>query len=160
MKQAAAKLNQELHSIEMTPKYILPFMQNGRLVHVKDGKNDFGWGVIVGYNKNKDAKEPVSVETKYTIDVLIRCSERSSLNSLLPPETGKIAKMQVTQIFMNCIEDLSSIRVVMPKDLRPVANRMTVESSVNEVLRRYNGMVPCLDPLKDLKVPLRARDEA
>lgn len=35
MKQAAGKLNQEIHSIEMTPKYILPFLQNGRLIHVK-----------------------------------------------------------------------------------------------------------------------------
>lgn len=112
--------------------------------------------MIVGYNKNKDAKEPNTVETKYIIDVLIRCSERSTLNTLIPPETGKIAKMQATQIFMNCIEDLSSIRIVMPKDLRPVANRTTVESSVNEVLRRYNGKVPCLDPITDLKVGILA----
>ena len=35
MKQAASKLNQEIHAIEMTPKYLLPFLQNGRLVHIK-----------------------------------------------------------------------------------------------------------------------------
>lgn len=151
MTQAAMKLNQEIHSVEMTPKFILPFIQNGRLIHVKEGKNDFGWGVIVGYSKNKDAKEG-AIETKYIIDVLIRCSERSTLNALIPCETGKVAKLQVTQIFMNCIEDLSSIRVFMPKDLRPAANRTTVENSINEVLRRYNNKVPCLDPFKDLKV--------
>lgn len=104
-------------------------------------------------------KEPASVETKYIIDVLVKCSERSTLNSLIPPETGKIAKMQVTQIFMNCIEELSSIRIFMPKDLRPVANRTTVENSINEVLRRYGSKVPCLDPFNDLKVGIREEND-
>ena len=40
----------------------------------------------------------------------------------------------------------------MPKDLRPAPNRATVEKTVGEVLKRYNGKVPCLDPKTDLKV--------
>ena len=73
MRQAAEKLNQQIHAIEMTPKYILPFLQNGRLVHVKEGRNDFGWGAIVCFNKNKDYNDAESsVETKYIIDVAIR----------------------------------------------------------------------------------------
>ena len=35
MKQAAEKLNLQIHAIMMTPKNLLPFLQNGRLVHVK-----------------------------------------------------------------------------------------------------------------------------
>lgn len=35
MRQAAEKLNLQIHAIAMTPKYILPFLQNGRLIHVK-----------------------------------------------------------------------------------------------------------------------------
>ena len=173
MRQAAEKLNLQIHAIEMTPKYILPFLQNGRLIHVKvimiyrsnyqDGHNDYGWGAIVCFNKNKDYQEnETSVEAKYVIDVAIKvilfsmihmqCSERSTLASLIPPETGKVAKVQVTQIFMNCIEALSSIRIFMPKDLRPATNRATVEKTVAEVVKRYNGNVPCLDPKKDIKV--------
>lgn len=173
MRQAAEKLNLQIHAVEMTPKYILPFLQNGRLIHVKvvvrdeyyvqDGRNDYGWGAIVSFNKNKDYKDnETSIETKYIIDVAIKvlveflpdwqCSERSTLASLIPPETGKVAKVQVAQIFMNCIEALSSIRIFMPKNLRPATNRATVEKTVGEVVRRYNGNVPCLDPKKDLKV--------
>ncbi|KNB41803.1 hypothetical protein JH06_4702 [Blastocystis sp. subtype 4] len=151
MRQAAEKLNLQIHAIEMTPKYILPFLQNGRLIH--DGHNDYGWGAIVCFNKNKDYQEnETSVEAKYVIDVAIKCSERSTLASLIPPETGKVAKVQVTQIFMNCIEALSSIRIFMPKDLRPATNRATVEKTVAEVVKRYNGNVPCLDPKKDIKI--------
>ena len=37
MRQAAEKLNLQIHAIMMTPKNLLPFLQNGRLVHVKVG---------------------------------------------------------------------------------------------------------------------------
>jgi len=33
------------------PTYSLPFLQPGRLVRVKYEKLDFGWGVIVNYQK-------------------------------------------------------------------------------------------------------------
>ena len=99
----------------------------------------------------------MTAETKYIIDVLIHCSERSTLNSLIPPEAGKVAKLQVTQVFMHCFEAISSIRVFMPKDLRPAANRTTVENSVNEVIRRYGNKIPCLDPFTDMKVNTRRR---
>ena len=33
------------------PIHIIPFMQVGRLVHVKENENDFGWGVVVNFQK-------------------------------------------------------------------------------------------------------------
>ena len=33
------------------PTYSLPFLQPGRLVKVKYEKHDFGWGVIINYQK-------------------------------------------------------------------------------------------------------------
>lgn len=35
MKKAIAKLEAQIRAVEMTPKYLLPFLQNGRLIHVK-----------------------------------------------------------------------------------------------------------------------------
>lgn len=60
--------------------------------------------------------------------------------------------MNVVPIFMNCVEAVSSIRIFMPKDLRPAANRNTVKKTVEEVLKRYAGDVPCLNPTVDMKV--------
>ena len=60
--------------------------------------------------------------------------------------------MNVVQILMNCVEDVSSIRIFMPKDLRPAVNLNTVKKTVDEVLKRYEGNVPCLDPIEDMKV--------
>lgn len=71
---------------------------------------------------------------------------------MIPSEAGKVAKMNVVSIYMNCVEDVSSIRIFMPKDLRPAPNRTTVQKTVEEVVKRYGGNVPCLDPVKDMKV--------
>ena len=38
------------------PNYSLPFLQPGRLVKVKYQKLDFGWGVIINYQKRIPAK--------------------------------------------------------------------------------------------------------
>lgn len=35
MKRAISKLESQIRAVEMTPKYLLPFLQNGRLIHVK-----------------------------------------------------------------------------------------------------------------------------
>lgn len=60
--------------------------------------------------------------------------------------------MHVVSIFMNCIDAVASIRIFLAKDLRPAGNRATAEKMINEVIRRYAGAVPCLDPVKDMKV--------
>jgi ATP-dependent RNA helicase DOB1 len=33
------------------PTYSLPFLNTGRLIEIKDGEKDYGWGVVVAYNK-------------------------------------------------------------------------------------------------------------
>lgn len=35
------------------PQYILPFFSIGRLIYVKNGDIDWGWGVVVNFTKKK-----------------------------------------------------------------------------------------------------------
>lgn len=35
------------------PENILPFMVPGRLIHIKTGQYDWGWGVLVSYSKQR-----------------------------------------------------------------------------------------------------------
>ena len=63
-----------------------------------------------------------------------------------------MAKMNVVSIYMNCVEDVSSIRIFLPKDVLPAPNRTRVQNTVEEVVKRFGGNVPCLDPVKDMKV--------
>ena len=38
------------------PSHILPFLQTGRLINMKHGSQDFGWGVVVRFTKRVQEK--------------------------------------------------------------------------------------------------------
>lgn len=50
------------------------------------------------------------------------------------------------------VDDLSSVRVYIPKDLRPLEARERAARAVAEVLRRFPDGVPTLDPEDDMQV--------
>ena len=47
---------------------------------------------------------------------------------------------------------VSSVRLFVPADLRPLDNRMAVLKSIGEVKKRFPTGVPLLDPVKDMKI--------
>ena len=51
IRQLLKEKAQDFQSVITHPTYALPFLNAGRLVEVRDGDKDFGWGVVVAYNK-------------------------------------------------------------------------------------------------------------
>jgi ATP-dependent RNA helicase DOB1 len=49
-------LGADLRAVVTHPTYALPFLQPGRLVSIKHGALNFGWGVVVNYQKRLPAK--------------------------------------------------------------------------------------------------------
>eukprot|EP00770_Monocercomonoides_exilis_P002216 MONOS_2199.2-p1 / transcript=MONOS_2199.2 / gene=MONOS_2199 / organism=Monocercomonoides_exilis_PA203 / gene_product=antiviral helicase / transcript_product=antiviral helicase / location=Mono_scaffold00043:174933-178803(-) / protein_length=1070 / sequence_SO=supercontig / SO=protein_coding / is_pseudo=false len=47
------RLREAFLGVMMHPSYSLPFLQPGRLVRVKEGRHDFGWGVVLSLGKKK-----------------------------------------------------------------------------------------------------------
>jgi len=45
------KISADMVSITMQPSYVVPFLNPGRLVHVRSNGADWGWGPIVAYKK-------------------------------------------------------------------------------------------------------------
>ena len=74
-----------------------------------------------------------------------------SLLSLLP---FSLLLSQVIPILLPLLDGISSLRIYVPKDLRPLDNRMSVSKSVNEVHKRFDkeGGIPLLDPVEDLQI--------
>ena len=50
------------------------------------------------------------------------------------------------------ITKMSSVRLYLPKDLRPADNRFSVGKSIREVIRRFPDGVPPLDPVEDMNI--------
>jgi len=51
LRQLLKEKGQDFQAVITHPTYSLPFLNPGRLVEIKDGDKDFGWGVVIAYNK-------------------------------------------------------------------------------------------------------------
>ncbi|EPS69767.1 hypothetical protein M569_04995 [Genlisea aurea] len=158
-------LLKDIRSVVMSPKYCLPFLQPGRLVsvrctNVEDGssfyrvKEDTAWGVIVNFQKVKtvDDGRQKPEDAGYTVDVLTRSRFcRGGALRILPlEEAGEAA---VVPVPISQIDGLSSIRLVMPKDLLPSSVRENTLKKLSVVVKKFcKEGVPLLDPEEDMKV--------
>ena len=51
LRQLLSEKSADFRAVITHPTYALPFLNAGRLVEVREGEKDFGWAVVVGYNK-------------------------------------------------------------------------------------------------------------
>ncbi|XP_073123860.1 DExH-box ATP-dependent RNA helicase DExH9 isoform X2 [Henckelia pumila] len=164
-------LKKDVRDIVLSPKHCLPFLQPGRLVCIQCTKNDedsssfsvkddVTWGVIINFVRIREVSEEDGSkkpeDSSYMVDVLTRCRlqknelAKKTIRILPIKEPGEAA---VISIPLSLIDFLSSIRVIIPKDLLPVKARENTLKKVSEVLDRFvkEGM-PLLDPEDDMKV--------
>lgn len=155
IRQQLSNLSKEFQEYLTKPQYCVPFMQPGRMIKVKNNNNDFGWGIVINFQK-KQTKDSSITDPEYTIDVLLHVSKESAktklTSSLKPPPPGEKGEMQVVPIRMHLIQQISSIRLYYPQDLRPLDNRMSVLKSIQEIHKRFPYGVPLLDPVEDMKI--------
>lgn len=79
--------------------------------------------------------------------------------SIKPPPKGVKGEMQVVPIRLDLVEQISSVRLLYPSDLRPLDNRMSVLKSINEVEKRFPRGIPLLDPIDDVGIKEREAKE-
>uniref|UniRef100_A0A673U0M6 Exosome RNA helicase MTR4 n=1 Tax=Suricata suricatta TaxID=37032 RepID=A0A673U0M6_SURSU len=157
IRQQLAKLGKEIEEYIHKPKYCLPFLQPGRLVKVKNEGDDFGWGVVVNFSKKSNVKpNSGELDPLYVVEVLLRCSKESLKNSATeaakPAKPDERGEMQVVPVLVHLLSAISSVRLYIPKDLRPVDNRQSVLKSIQEVQKRFPDGVPLLDPIDDMGI--------
>ena len=150
IRQQLEKLRRELHQYMVTPKYALPFMQPGRLVKVKNEDVDYSWGAVVNFQKSPKSKADEA--PKYIIEVLLNIDP--TLDEPLP---GKLnipgrSELQVAPVMLHTLEQISVIRLHLPKDLRSKQNREGVQKSIEEVSKRFPQGFPQLDLCADMGI--------
>lgn len=158
----------------------MPFLNAGRLVEVKDGEHDFGWGVVIAYNKiinpkvsghaqvnamiaDQQGRPPVVLESDppqkgYVVDVLIRIAsdavvpkDRSS-SGINPPRGDDQGQVAIIGVLLSTIQSISQFRINLPKDLRGAAEKNTAFKAVGEIKRRMPDGPTLLDPIKNMGI--------
>ncbi|PSS02926.1 DExH-box ATP-dependent RNA helicase [Actinidia chinensis var. chinensis] len=164
-------LKKDVRDIVFSPRYCLPFLQPGRLISVQCTKSNetspsfsiedpVTWGVIINFERVKGLSEDDAnrkpEDANYTVHVLTRCAVHKDE---VGKKTIKIVPLKehgepvVVSVSVSQIDSLSSVRLIIPKDLLPLEARENTLKKVSEVLSRFakEGM-PLLDPEEDMKV--------
>ncbi len=162
------ELQADFREIVTHPSYSLPFMQPGRVISVVDGKRDFGWGVVINYEKRIDPQvrgaPPPTTDGKpqdqYIILVLLMCATGStvgrvksgSLPAINPPTESDAGEPVVVPVLLSRVHTISHVRLVMPKDLRPLEQRNKLWKSLKEVKKRFPQGLVSLDPIANMNI--------
>jgi ATP-dependent RNA helicase DOB1 len=153
------------------PTYSLPFLSPGRLVKIKHQDLDFGWGIVVNYQKRlppkhrpvPTASDDVPAHEQYILDVLLNCSKESTLpkdraittptpGGVMPCTKGAKGEPLVVPVLLSTVESISHIRLFLPKDIRQLQARETMWKSVLEVQRRFPNGITLLDPVENMGI--------
>lgn len=69
------------------PIYCLPFLQPGRLVKVTEGPKEWGWGVVVNFQKKAGQDDRgMGSGGHYIVDVLLRCAASDPAQKSFKPQ--------------------------------------------------------------------------
>lgn len=155
--------SQDLQAVISHPNYVVPFLQPGRLFHVKHLDYDFGWGVVMGHKKRVGEKksEEFPPHQSYIVDVLLRLADGPSVGTksvhdfppgVQPAVPGEKSKMEVVPVTLNCLHAVSSLRIRVPQDMKPREARNNVGKSLDEVKRRFPDGIALLDPIEGMGI--------
>ncbi|KAJ9689178.1 hypothetical protein PVL29_014705 [Vitis rotundifolia] len=157
-----AQLEKKMMSEITRPERVLYFLLPGRLVKVREGGTDWGWGVVVNVVKKAPAGGtlPSALSSSrgggYIVDTLLHCSPGSTENGSrpkpCPPHPGEKGEMHVVPVQLPLISALSKLRISIPPDLRPLEARQSILLAVQELGTRFPQGLPKLNPVKDMGI--------
>ncbi|KAL0333624.1 UNVERIFIED_CONTAM: DExH-box ATP-dependent RNA helicase DExH10 [Sesamum angustifolium] len=151
LKLEIAQHEKQMMSAITRPERVLSFLVPGRLVKVREGGTDWGWGVVVNVVKIPSAASgslPAALASSrgssYIVDTLLHCSLGSSENGSRPKPCPLIQEKRE-----KC---MCKLRLSIPADLRPTEARQSILLAVQELEKRYPQGLPKLNPVKDMGI--------
>ena len=157
----------DMRNVVNHPQHSLQFLQSGRLVKVKHGDHDFGWGAVVNFVRRARPKGQASDDdpdqNSYIVDVLLQIASDAYVPpkdkvgddlppGVRPPATGEKGKMEVVPVILSTIDSIGHIRIFLPNDLRSAEQRNTVRKGLDEVKRRFPDGIAILDPVENMGI--------
>ncbi|XP_038696168.1 DExH-box ATP-dependent RNA helicase DExH10 isoform X2 [Tripterygium wilfordii] len=157
LKLDLVQLEKKMMSEMTRPERVLYYLRPGRLVKVREGGTDWGWGVVVNVMKKPSgAGSMPSRGSNYIVDTLLHCSPGSSDSSSrpkpCPPRPGDKGEMHVVPVQLPLISSLGKIMISIPSDLRPLEARQSILLAVQELETRFPNGLPKLNPVKDMNI--------
>lgn len=148
-------LAKQFRAFITAPTYLVPFLQPGRMVKVqKENDEEFDWGIIVNFKKQSNGeRNPLKEESVTIVDILLHVDDDYATTSEPRPcPSNKQGSVEVVPVVHNLISQISTLRLHLPKDLRPPENRRSVLKTIVEVKKRFPKGPPLLNPISDMNI--------
>ncbi|EXJ85202.1 hypothetical protein A1O3_05877 [Capronia epimyces CBS 606.96] len=154
---------EDMRNVIIHPNYSLPFMQPGRLVEIKDGEYDFGWGAVINFARRSQGRsnEQLPPQEEWILDIALECAEgpapatktfQSLPAGIRPPQPGEKSKIEVVPVLLKCVQKISHVRIFPPSDMTNPEERKKIQKSLAEVKRRFPDGLAVLDPIENMKI--------
>ncbi|CAI0387207.1 unnamed protein product [Linum tenue] len=158
LKLEIVQLEKKMMTEITRPERVLYYLCPGRLVRIREGGTDWGWGVVVNVVKKPSSGMGAlpSRGSGYIVDTLLHCtpgsSEGGSRPKPCPPRPGEKGEMHVVPVELPLVSALSKVRITIPSDLRPLEARQSILIALEELGSRFPEGLPKLNPVKDMKI--------
>lgn len=149
------------------PGHILPFLQGGRVIKVKIGDTDYGWGMVTSFTKRNNKKRSsvtYSDHESYIVTVFVySIFVDSPVNHIRPfdpefPEgirtskPGEKSRAEYIPITLNSIEKISSVRLKVPEDFKSSSSKRNLLKTLKDLPKRLPDGIPLMDPIDSMKI--------
>lgn len=154
------KKREERRQILIRPENIAPYLNPGRLVYMKDGDNDWGWGILIAAARKRltgddQVLEGDDNEPQWVLDVFLPC-EPGSFDKQRPiPSTGAKSEGQVLPMALPVVQRISKIRSNLPTgDPRTEDSRRVLLKTLGQIKthKSFVNGIPELDPIAEMNI--------
>ncbi|EIE19880.1 HUA enhancer 2 [Coccomyxa subellipsoidea C-169] len=137
----------------LRPERCMHFLRPGRLVRVREGPYDWGWGIVVAVHQKGRPKPKVSL-LKGTSKLCAIPGQRKERATPMPEPAGRgrPGEMNVLPVPLQLLTAISTLRISIPPDLRPIEARKATLATVRGLEQQYPNGIPELDPAEDFQV--------
>ncbi|KAK6454345.1 dead-box family helicase required for mRNA export from nucleus [Scheffersomyces xylosifermentans] len=165
LKKQLDKYQDDVRKVITHPGYILPFLQEGRVIKVKIGEFDYGWGMVTSFSKRNNKRNQNFTEYEsYIVNVFVYTMFVDSPVNLIKPfnpvfpegirpaKAGEKSRVEYIPITLDSIEKISSVRLRVPEDLKSAAAKKTLLKTMKDLPKRLPDGIPLMDPVENMKI--------
>ncbi|CAI5760464.1 unnamed protein product [Candida verbasci] len=165
LKQQINRYSNDVRKVIIHPGYILPFLQEGRVIKIKIGDHDYGWGMVLNFAKrNIRHQQEFTAHESYVVNVFVYSMFVDSpvnlikpFNPLLPQGIrpalpGEKSRAEYIPITLDSIEKISSVRLKVPADLKSADAKRILVKTMKDLPKRLKDGIPIMDPVESMKI--------
>lgn len=167
LRKQTERYQEDARRVITHPGHILPFLQPGRVIKVKVGKFDYGWGMVASFAKRaskRGAPQTFPDHEAYVVTVfvctmfvdapvnLIKPQNPVFPEGIRPSKSGEKSRAEYIPITLDLIQAISSVRLKMPDDYKSSTAKRNLVRTLKDLPKKLPDGIPLMNPVESMKI--------